>query len=186
MDDQKLAEACARGDKRAQRQLYDQYSRQIMGVCLRYGNDYDEAQDLFQEGFVKVFNKIHLYNGKGALGAWIRRTVVNNSLDHLRKTRRERNQVRLYNVEYKLGEDEADNPLDEEEPLISADRLAEMIAEMPTGYRTVFNLFAVEEYPHKEIAEKLGISESTSKTQYHKAKAFLRKMIKEELKTVGE
>ncbi len=182
VDDVQLARACANGDSRAQAYLYEHYSRQMMALCLRYAKDQDEAADLFQDGFIKVFRKIDRYNGKGPLGAWIRRTIVNNALDHIRKLKREQRNVSLFEVEYKMDHDTEIQPMEEDSPVLTADKLTELIAKMPTGYRTVFNLYAVEEYTHKEIAEQLGITESTSKTQYRKAKAFMRNLITTELK----
>lgn len=182
VDDQKLAKACIEGNPKAQALLYERHSRQMMALCLRYGRDYEEAQDMFQDGFIKVFKKLDKYDGKGPLGAWIRRTIANNALDHLRKMKRELRNVSLYEVDYKSTADEAVQPMDEEESLISAAQLTELISKMPDGYRTVFNLYAVEEYTHKEIAEQLGITESTSKTQYRKAKAYMRKLISTEIK----
>ena len=89
MTDEQLVKGCLRNDEQAQHQLYNRFSGQMMAICIRYIGDYDEAQDVFQEGFIKVFQKLHLYNGSGPLGAWIRRTIVNCALDYLRKQQRE-------------------------------------------------------------------------------------------------
>jgi RNA polymerase sigma-70 factor (ECF subfamily) len=187
VDDLQLAQACKEGNSKAQSLLYERYSKQMMALCLRYGHDYEEARDMFQDGFIKVFNKIHKYTGKGPLGAWIRRTMVNNALDHLRRVQREQKNISLFEVDYKLEADVEAFPFEDEGPLLSADKLTELISQMPDGYRTVFNLYAVEEYTHKEIAEQLEITESTSKTQYRKAKAYMRKLIAKELKqTISE
>lgn len=172
-----LVKACIDGNMQAQNQLFNQFSRQMMSTCLRYGKDYDEAQEMFQEGFVKVFQKLHMFNGKGPLGAWIRRTIVNNALDYLRKTSRENHNLSLFQVDHKLAAEATEDPFNEEEVLITNDELLQLISKMPTGYRTVFNLYVVEEYTHKEISEMLNISESTSKTQYKKAKSYLRSAI---------
>lgn len=187
MDEQKLVEACIRGDRSAQKALYQLYSSQVMASCLRYAPDRETAHDLFQEGFVKVFSRLESYNGTGALGAWIRRTVVNNALDFLRRQQRERNKSTVFEAEIRSehaifdGDDEAfaDEP---DEDAVSPERILELIQTMPTGYRTVFNLFVLEDYSHREIAEQLGISESTSKTQFKKAKSYLRKLIGAEKK----
>ena len=181
VDDQELAKACMEGNTKAQALLYERHSGQMMALCLRYGKDYEEAQDMFQEGFIKVFNKLDKYDGKGPLGAWIRRTIANNALDHLRSAKREKRNLSLFEKEYKIEVDNEIKPMEEDEPLVSADKLTELINQMPDGYRTVFNLYAVEEYTHKEIAEQLGITESTSKTQCRKAKAYMRKLIANEL-----
>jgi RNA polymerase sigma-70 factor (ECF subfamily) len=154
-------------------------------LCLRYANDYDEAQDLFQDGFVKVFRKLDLYNGKGPLGAWIRRTMANNALDHLRKAKRDQQHVLDFQKEFLQDEVHFDEDFDSDESeTLSAAVIMELIKEMPMGYRAVFNMYAVEEYTHKEIADHLGITESTSKTQYRKAKAYMRKLIEIEQKKI--
>lgn len=182
MDEMQLVQACIDGNMQAQNQLFNRYSGQMMAVCLRYGKDYAEAQDLFQEGFVKVFQKLFMYNGKGPLGAWIRRTIVNNALDHLRKASREGNHLAVFQEEQKLFTESTVEPFEEPDELISQERLTQLIQSMPPGYRSVFNLYVVEEYTHKEIAEMLNISESTSKTQYKKAKSYLRNAIAKENK----
>jgi RNA polymerase sigma-70 factor (ECF subfamily) len=185
LEDLQLAKACLSGDDRAQTQLFELYSGQMMALCLRYAGDYDEAQDLFQEGFVKVFRKLDLYNGKGPLGAWIRRTMANNALDHLRKSKRDMQHMMDFHKEQSYEEPIFDEDFDNDDSdTLSADQLLDLVKEMPTGYRTVFNLYAVEEYTHKEIAEQLGITESTSKTQYRKAKAYMRKLIETEQKKI--
>ena len=182
VDDQQLAKACMDGNSKAQAMLYERHSGQMMALCLRYGRDYEEAQDMFQDGFIKVFNKLDKYDGKGPLGAWIRRTIANNALDHLRRIKREQRNISLFEVDMKADADAEVQPMEEDDPMLSADKLTELIGQMPDGYRTVFNLYAVEEYTHKEIAEQLEITESTSKTQYRKAKAYMRKLISNEIK----
>lgn len=182
LDEIQLAKACTQGNERAQAQLYQIFGKQMMAVCIRYARDRDEAQDLFQDGFVKVFRKINLYDGTGPLGAWIRRTMVNNALDQIRKNKREAKQVDAFKEEYLFEHDDQINPFQEDENQIpDREQLMELVAKMPHGYRTVFNMYAVEEYSHKEIADALGITESTSKTQYRKAKAYMRNLIHNEL-----
>jgi RNA polymerase sigma-70 factor (ECF subfamily) len=184
VEDTLLAKACIEGNDRAQAQLFHTYGAQMMAVCNRYADSYDEAQDLFQEGFIKVFSKLHKYDGKGPLGAWIRRTITNNALDKLRKDARERKNNSLFEVEFKALETPYEDSIFDEEEKISNERLMELVSQMPKGYRTVFNLYVVEEYSHKEIAEQLGITESTSKTQYRKAKAYMRGLVEQEYKKI--
>ena len=181
VEDLHLAKLCIEGNPRAQAGLFEKYSGQMMSLCMRYASDYDEAQDLFQEGFIKVFGKLHMYSGKGPLGAWVRRTMVNNALDHIRRKQREGMKLSFEDISLKGDTDEMNDPFERDEPLLPNEKLVELIGRMPTGYRTVFNLYVVEEYSHKEIAEQLEITESTSKTQYRKAKAYMRKQINEEL-----
>lgn len=184
VEDLQLARACLNGNEKAQKRLFEKYSGQMMAVCLRYGADHQEAEDMFQDGFIKVFQKLEKYNGKGALGAWIRRTMANNALDQIRKNKRENDHVSQYEVEFKLENEDRVEPFDDDQPKLTNDRLTTLIQEMPPGYRTVFNMYVVEEYSHKEIADQMGISESTSKTQYRKAKAYMRNLIEEELKNI--
>lgn len=143
----------------------------MMAVCMRYAGNPMEAQDMLQEGFIKVFEKLGQFRGDGPLGGWVRRVMVNEALIYLRKNQRHRN-IDAINEESDDAPIEA-SVLDE----MGAEELISLIAALPAGYRTVFNLYAVEGYSHKEIADQLGISESTSKTQFHKAKQQLRAQI---------
>lgn len=187
VEDMQLARACLEGNEKAQAQLFKKYSGQMMALCMRYGKDYEQAQDMFQEGFIKVFQKLEMYEGKGPLGAWIRRTIANNALDQLRKDKRERVHEDEYQIEFKYEHDSETGVFEEEESELTEDKLMSLLEKMPTGYRTVFNMYVVEDYSHKEIADQLGIAESTSKTQYRKAKAYMRNLINEEInKTVSD
>ena len=187
VEDMQLARACLEGSEKAQAQLFEKYSGQMMALCLRYGKDYEQAQDMFQEGFIKVFQKLEMYEGKGPLGAWIRRTIANNALDQIRKDKREKVHEDEYQVEFKFEHDLETGIFEEDETELTEDKLMKLVERMPTGYRTVFNMYVVEDYSHKEIADQLGIAESTSKTQYRKAKAYMRNLINEEFnKTVSD
>lgn len=168
MSDEELVSGCLRQDGVAQRALFDRFAQPMMAVCVRYAGNPMEAQDMLQEGFVKVFEKLGQYRGDGPLGGWIRRIMVNEALIYLRKHQRHRNIGAI-------DEENDDAPVDASVlDSLGAEMLINLIAALPAGYRTVFNLYAVEGYSHKEIAEQLGISENTSKTQYHKAKQQLR------------
>lgn len=184
MTEIELVKQCLTGDELAQKKLYNQFSGQMMGVCYRYSKNRDDAYDMFQDGFIKVFEKLHMYNGKGPLGAWIRRTIVNNILDELRRQKRLMNYEESYRVDFNTHNDGWDDnfEMDEDDP-VNHNRILEMVQSLPPGYRTVFNLYAIEDYSHREIADMLGITESTSKTQYRKAKGHLKRMILEERKT---
>ncbi|MGB0137460.1 MAG: RNA polymerase sigma factor [Flavobacteriales bacterium] len=166
-----LLAGCRRGDARCQREFYERFAGRMMAVCRRYGKDEDEAKDMLQEGFIRVFEKLDQYSGKGSLEGWIRMVVINHALIVIRRTKHYRNAAGLDDVqEFTSNEVGALQQLSQAE-------LMQLVTEMPQGYRTVFNLFAIEGYPHKEIATMLGISESTSKTQYHKARAHLKKAL---------
>ncbi|MBL7940429.1 MAG: sigma-70 family RNA polymerase sigma factor [Flavobacteriales bacterium] len=174
MTDEQLASGCVNGDPIAQKALYQQFARKMMSICMRYAHDRDQAQDILQDGFVKVFQKMDHYRGDGPLGGWIARTMVNTALDHIRRNKP---------YDHSLDLTEAEHLHSEDEHVLSGmttDELMELIQALPAGYRTVFNLFAIEGYPHKDIAEMLGISENTSKSQFMKARAYLRKLLPKE------
>lgn len=171
MTEQQLIDRCIKGDAKAQKSLYDTYSRKMMGVCMRYcGNDREQAEDLLQDGFIKVFTSIKNYQYKGSFEGWIRRIMVNVSLDWIRgkdilKGAEELEAITSQHENYTA----VDN--------ISAKELMEIIAQLPTGFRTIFNLYAVEGYTHKEIAKQLNITESTSRSQLTRAKQLLQKKL---------
>jgi RNA polymerase sigma-70 factor (ECF subfamily) len=175
MTDERLVKGCVQGDPTAQKALYQQYARKMMSICMRYAHNRDQAQDILQDGFVKVFQKMDHYRGEGPLGGWIARTMVNTALDHIRRNKPYDQSLDLTDAEHLHSEDE--HVLSG----MSTDELMDLIQALPTGYRTVFNLFAIEGYPHKDIAEMLGISENTSKSQFMKARAYLRKLLPKEV-----
>ena len=171
MTDDEIVAGCLKGDSKAQRTLYDTYSRKMMGICMRYAGDHDEAQDILQDGFIKVFNKLGSYKGSGAFGGWIARTMVNTALDHIRRNKQNKQALDIEEAEYLV-------PIDGTTlSTLGTKELMRLIQALPTGYRTVFNMFAIEGYSHKEIADELHISENTSKSQFRKAKAYLRRSI---------
>ncbi len=145
----------------------------MMSVCLRYADNREMAEDFLQDGFIKVFSSIRSYSYEGSFEGWMRRIFVNTALEALRKNDLLRNGVELNALE---PQQEADYSAVEK---ISADELMELIAQLPPGFRTVFNMFAIEGYSHREIAETLNINESTSRSQYTRAKRLLQKWIKE-------
>ena len=174
MNETQLVEACLNGSYRAQKELYDRYSPLMMGICMRYAQSEEEAEDILQEGFIKVYKHLHTFEGRGAIGAWIRKIMVNTALQNYRENKNARLHVEYDKVDFFLEAD--DNVLAE----LSAEDLMNKIQRLPSGYRTIFNLYAVEGYNHIEISKDLGISVGTSKSQYSRARALLRKMIEEE------
>jgi RNA polymerase sigma-70 factor (ECF subfamily) len=178
MTDEQLIEGCIKGKPDYQKALYEKYNRKLMGICLRYAIDEHEAHDMLQDGFIKIFNKLESYNGKGSLAGWLCRLVVNNCLDHLRRTKHQRK-----HVEMDLA-DTYENASSEIISKLSAQDILSYIQQLPSGYKTVFNMFAIEGYSHKEIAEELGVTENTSKSQYRKARLQLIKMIEENNKVL--
>ncbi|MDX2284618.1 MAG: RNA polymerase sigma factor [Bacteroidia bacterium] len=173
-----MVQGCLAGDRQAQRQLYEQYKRQMFGYCLRYAGSREEAEDLLHEGFLKIFRDLHQYHGKGALGAWMRQVMVHTAIDHLRRQQR---QIATSDLEA-APEPGAEDPLIRQFESHTQELIA-ILQRMPPGYRTILNLYVLEGYSHKEIAAQLNIQVSTSKTQLMRAREVLRKHVEKSLKT---
>lgn len=174
-----VVEGCARGDKKYQQQLYKAMYSQMMAVCYRYASRPEDAKDLFQEGFMKVFDKIGKFNFKGSLQGWIRRIMVNHAIDHYRKHKKHfamsESMVKAENI--------ANEPLDESYlGNISSKELLEMVQKLSPAYNAVFNMYVLDNYTHAEIAQELDISEGTSKSNLSKAKQNLKRMILEKIR----
>jgi RNA polymerase sigma-70 factor (ECF subfamily) len=170
-DEAQLINDCKQQLAAAQQQLYEGYARKMMGVCMRYVNDYETARDLLHDGFIKVFTHISSFQGEGSFEGWLRRVFVTTALEYLRKNDVLRESYDI-STSYNLQT--------EEETIIeriSADELRAIIGTLPTGFRTVFNLYAVEGYSHKEIGKLLSITESTSRSQFARAKNLLKQKI---------
>lgn len=172
LSEQELIDGCRKGDRGFQRALYERFSRKMLVVCLRYSKTTAEAEDILQEGFVKVFHAIKDFRQESKLETWITRIMVNTALNSQRK------KLYLYPM---VDVETIDVPEDEVSVSgIHFSQLLEMIQSLPHGCQIVFNLFAIEGYNHKEIAEQLGISEGTSKSQYARARSLLQaKLMKE-------
>lgn len=173
MDEITLINGCVKGDAKAQRMLFDRFAPKMLAVCMRYTSDQMEAEDILQEGFIKIFNKLSDFKMDGSLEGWIRRIMVNTSIDNIRKNKRIKEEANIDDVGYKISDEML--PSDD----IMAEDLMKLIMEMPEGYKVVFNLFAIEGYSHKEIADTLNISENTSKSQYSRARAYLRTQLEQ-------
>jgi len=150
----------------------------MKGVCLRYAANEVEAEDVLQEAFMRIFRNLDSYNGKGALGAWVRKITVNMALEQYRKNKAQKNLTLVYDI--KESNPSTDDGAIEQ---MGLEDLLKKIQKLPVGFRTVFNLYAVEGYNHNEIGELLGISDGTSKSQYSRARVLLRQMIDEEAET---
>jgi RNA polymerase sigma factor (sigma-70 family) len=172
MPEHELIEGCLKGHPQAQRELYEQYKVPLFRLCLRYAGNREEAEDMLQDGFVKVFSDLGQYRGDGALGGWIRRVMINVALQHLRRQKHLPATTDIETVT-ELADDSAEQLFSQ----LRAKALVALIQQLPPGYRTVFNLYVIEGYAHLEIAEMLGISENTSKSQLSKAKAMLRRVL---------
>ncbi|MDF7821668.1 sigma-70 family RNA polymerase sigma factor [Runella sp. MFBS21] len=167
-----LVKSLQKGDTKAQRHLYEKYSARLLAVCVRYINDKMEAEDVMIEGFMRIFEKIDQFKGEGSFEGWMRRLMTNEALMYLRTKRHIEIDIDAPEAQQLSNYDWADANLE-------ADDLMAIIGKLPTGYRTVFNLYAIEGFSHAEIAEQLGITESTSKSQLHRARALLQEMVKE-------
>ena len=154
-----------------QEELYRRFAPKMYAVCLRYANNADDAQDLLQEGFIKIYRNLHRFRAEGSFEGWIRRVFVNTSIEHFRKK-----SAKLSMVSEKEENTIEDTDITALESLAEQD-IVNIIQELSPGYRTVFNLYVVEGYSHKEIGELLGISEGTSKSQLARAKSVLQKKV---------
>lgn len=175
MTEEQLVKKCLEKDPLAQKKLFDDYSKKMMGVCLRYTKDSSEAEDVLQLAFIKVFGKLDMFNNEGSLEGWIRKIVVNTALDSIRKNKKFLDNVEIDKVDFQLQKNEVTG-----QDNLQAEDLLKIIQKMPTGFKTVFNLYAIEGYSHKEIADELGISVNTSKSQYSRAKVYLQKLLEKE------
>ncbi len=177
--EKKLIEGCLQGKRKACALLYNRYASTMLGVCLRYCRNLTDAEDVLQDGFIKVFTSMGTFRHEGSLEGWVRKIMVNTAVDHYNKQSREGHAIHFEeingtNFPDRAGdEDEADLPADD----FTEDDLMKMIQDLPDGYRLVFNMYAIEGYSHQEIADTLNISVNTSKTQLFKARRMLRNVI---------
>lgn len=172
--EQELIHECLAGKRNAFNELYKTYSARLYGICLRFASDQDEAADMLQEAFIRIFEKLYTFQGQGSFEGWIKRITINNSLNYLKK--------RHLVFESFTGKEEllpAENESFSEDTKPSVENMLKLIQNLPAGYRMVFNLYVFENYTHKQIAETLSISENTSKTQLMRARALLQKKLKE-------
>lgn len=167
MTEQAIIAGCLHNDAAAQRELYNRFSPKMLSVCYRFAQNREDAEDMLQEGFIKVFTQIHTFQNKGAFEGWIRRIIVHTCINFLKKNKKFNESVEL---------DYANTMQVKEETMPSimqARQIIECIRLLPMGYRTVLNLYAMEGYSHKEIGIMLDIEESTSRSQYTRAKSML-------------
>lgn len=172
-EDLELLKGCLENDRRYQKQLYQKYFKQMFQICLSYSGDRAEAKDIMQDSFIKVFTNLEKFTPGNSLEGWIRRIVTNTAIDYYRKKKR---LVFLDEFPDESDEDEGDTSLFQD---ITSDVILYYIKRLPDGARLVFNLFAVDGLKHKEIAEKLNITEGTSKSQYKRARNLLKKWLYE-------
>ncbi len=172
ISDNDLIEGCLKGDRRIQKELYKRFSSKMYGVCLRYAANAEEAEDILQEGFIKVFKKVGSFRKEGSFEGWIRRIFVNTAIEQFRKKN------------YLQPITEYEEATIEGKYVSVLDSMAEkdiigLVQQLSPGYRTVFNMYVVEGYTHKQISEALGISEGTSKSQLSRAKQILQTLVQQ-------
>ena len=165
-------ELCKKGDRGAQKALFDLLAPRMFPVCIRYVGDREVAQDLLQDGFVTLFSKLDSYKGEGSFDGWARRIFINTALMYLRKKDALKMSGELENARH-LSSD-----LEDQMENIGYKELMKLVTSLPPGFRTVFNMYVIEGYSHKEIAEILGITETTSRTQLSRARIWLQNRIK--------
>jgi RNA polymerase sigma-70 factor (ECF subfamily) len=167
MTEEAIIKGCLKNDTTAQRELYNRYSPKMLAVCYRFAHNREDAEDMLQEGFIKVFLQIHTFENRGAFEGWIRRIVVHTCINILKKNKKFNESVDIIHATgVQIREDSVP-------AIIQAKQVVECIRLLPIGYRTVLNLYAVEGYSHREISNMLDIEESTSRSQYTRAKAML-------------
>lgn len=172
LNEETLISECIKNNRIAQKELYDRYASKLMGICIRYTNSREDAEDVLIEGFTSIFQKLKMFKGEGSFEGWMKRIMVNAAISHFRQ-----------NSKYRFHLDIADvvNVSQKEETVIEkmeAKRIIDIVNTMPEGYKVIFNLFAVEGFTHREIGEMLNISEGTSKSQFSKGRKWLQNKIK--------
>ena len=167
-----LIEGCIKKDRRVQEQLYRKYANEMHSICLAYEPDRDGAKDILQEAFVKIFKSIASFDNRGSLKGWIRRIITNTAIDHYRQKQKELTFIDVEKISNTISGD------NEELSVLESQDILTQVKRLPEGARIVFNLFALEGFSHKEIAEKLSITEGTSKSQFSRAKQLLQEWVK--------
>jgi RNA polymerase sigma factor (sigma-70 family) len=171
MTEELMLAGCLKNNAASQEALYNRFSPRMLGVCYRFAKNREDAEDMLQEGFIKVFTQIHQYRNEGALEGWIRRIVVHTCINNLKKNKKFADSLDIIHAKSIYINEELIPSI------MQAKQVVECIRMLPIGYRTVLNLYAVEGYPHKDIAAMLDIEESTSRSQYTRAKAMLEEIL---------
>jgi RNA polymerase sigma-70 factor (ECF subfamily) len=167
MTEDAILQGCLKNEASAQRELYNRYSSKMLAVCYRFAHNREDAEDMLQEGFIKVFTHLHSFEGRGSFEGWIRRIVVHTCINILKRNKKFNESVDLIHATTAMVREEA------VPAIIQAKQVVECIRMLPIGYRTVLNLYAIEGYNHREIALMLDIEESTSRSQFTRAKVML-------------
>ncbi|HVD96677.1 MAG TPA: RNA polymerase sigma factor [Cytophagaceae bacterium] len=180
LSDSEIAKECLKSKRSAQKELYDRYIKKMNAVCRRYLSDKDEIKDILQEGFIKVFQNIDKYRGDGPLEAWVRKIIVNTVLSHMRKTKsdifvREKSDIEEENIQIADKDSDSDSIFNAD---FSKEDLTAAIDSLPDHYKIIFNLYCIENYSHKEIAEMLSMKEEGSRTRLNRARKILQEYLR--------
>jgi RNA polymerase sigma-70 factor (ECF subfamily) len=167
MTEEAILQGCLKNNPTAQKALYEKFSAKMLSVCYRYGHNREDAEDMLQEGFIKVFAQMHTFQNRGSFEGWVRRIMIHTCINNLKKNKRFNESVDLIHATSIQVKEESIPSI------IQAKQVIECIRLLPIGYRTVLNLYAIEGFAHREIGEMLDIEESTSRSQYTRAKAML-------------
>jgi RNA polymerase sigma factor (sigma-70 family) len=171
MNEEAILKGCLQNDPAAQRELYNRYSPKMLSVCYRFAHNREDAEDMLQEGFIKIFSQMHTFGNRGAFEGWIRRIIVHTCINILKKNKKFNESVDIIHATGAVVREES------VPSIVQAKQIVECIRMLPIGYRTVLNLYAIEGYSHREIGIMLDIEESTSRSQYTRAKAMLEEIL---------
>ena len=171
MTEEAILKGCLNNEAAAQRELYNRYSAKMLAVCYRYAHNREDAEDMLQEGFIKVFLQMHTFENRGAFEGWVRRIIVHTCINILKKNKKFNESVDIIHATGAMVREES------VPSIVQAKQIVECIRMLPIGYRTVLNLYAIEGYSHREIGIMLDIEESTSRSQYTRAKAMLEEIL---------
>ena len=171
MTEEAILKGCLQNDPAAQRELYNRYSPKMLSVCYRFAHNREDAEDMLQEGFIKIFSQMHTFGNRGAFEGWIRRIIVHTCINILKKNKKFNESVDIIHATGAMVREES------VPSIVQAKQIVECIRMLPIGYRTVLNLYALEGYSHREIGQMQDIEESTSRSQYTRAKAMLEEIL---------
>ena len=173
LSEQQIIEGCLKNNRNTQKMLYEMYSSKFLGMCMRYAKDKQEAEDILQDGFLKIFGRISQFSGTGSFEGWMKRIIINTAITNYRQN------LKHYYKQSIDDTNESDFETNNIEQEYSLDELLKVVQELPPGYRMVFNMFAIEGFQHKEIAQMMSIDVTTSKSQYSRARKLLRTKLAE-------
>jgi len=187
LDDNQIIRGCKRHKRSAQEALYKKYAPILKGICLRYTSNIADAEDLLQDGFIKILSKIRQFSGTGSFEGWLKRIMVNTAISHFRKMKYHLNLDDINQTYLADDDDKEQDQINIKNQIInseiSREELLDLVNSLPNGFRMVFNMYVIEDYSHKEIAKALSISKSTSKSQLSRARKLMQKLLVEKLKT---